>query len=164
MENEILQTEKNKKPGITQNDYIKLVAELRLARVRLAECHIETYLPRPQPKKTQIKILQDSEKIHKIQGNEPQIAFVQHSCVIFHASENHDEEYGKIEVTYEFVYSFSKEIEENSQFLTFLEAFQEYNLPLNSWPFIREFVHTTMGRMDWPIFTLPLLRPILNPE
>jgi hypothetical protein len=36
--------------------------------------------------------------------------------------------------------------------------FQEVNLPVNTWPYVREFVSTTMGRMNWAPFTLPALR------
>ncbi len=36
--------------------------------------------------------------------------------------------------------------------------FGEINLPLNTWPYAREFVSTTMGRMNWLPLTLPALK------
>jgi hypothetical protein len=36
--------------------------------------------------------------------------------------------------------------------------FAEVNLPVNTWPFLREFVSTTMGRMGWIPFTIPALK------
>lgn len=34
-------------------------------------------------------------------------------------------------------------------------AFAEINLPVNAWPYLREFLATTMGRMGWTAVTLP---------
>lgn len=34
-------------------------------------------------------------------------------------------------------------------------VFERINLPVNTWPFFREFVSTTVGRMGWQAFTLP---------
>lgn len=36
--------------------------------------------------------------------------------------------------------------------------FQEANLPLNTWPHLREYLSTTLARMNWPPFTLPALK------
>jgi hypothetical protein len=36
--------------------------------------------------------------------------------------------------------------------------FREFNLPVNIWPFFREFVHTVLARANWPVFVLPALR------
>ena len=38
------------------------------------------------------------------------------------------------------------------------EIFQRHNLPVNVWPFFREFVHTVLGRVAWPVFVLPALK------
>jgi hypothetical protein len=37
-------------------------------------------------------------------------------------------------------------------------VFKDVNLPVNTWPFLREFVSTTLGRMGWQPFTLPALK------
>ncbi len=36
--------------------------------------------------------------------------------------------------------------------------FKEVNLPVNTWPYFREFVATTMGRWGWGPFTLPAFK------
>jgi hypothetical protein len=36
--------------------------------------------------------------------------------------------------------------------------FEDVNLPVNTWPFLREFVSTTLGRMGWVSFTLPTFK------
>jgi len=38
------------------------------------------------------------------------------------------------------------------------EPFKEFNLPLNAWPYAREFVASATARMNWIPFTLPALR------
>lgn len=37
-------------------------------------------------------------------------------------------------------------------------VFEDVNLPVNTWPFLREFVSTTTGRMGWVPFTIPALK------
>ncbi len=37
-------------------------------------------------------------------------------------------------------------------------VFKDVNLPINSWPFLREAVSTAIGRMGWPSFTIPALK------
>ena len=37
-------------------------------------------------------------------------------------------------------------------------VFREVNLPVNTWPYLREFVSTTLGRMGWQPITLPALK------
>lgn len=36
--------------------------------------------------------------------------------------------------------------------------FSDVNLPINTWPYLREYVATTMGRMNWTAFTLPTFK------
>lgn len=37
-------------------------------------------------------------------------------------------------------------------------VFSRANLPVNTWPYLREFVSATMGRFGWTPFTLPALK------
>lgn len=38
------------------------------------------------------------------------------------------------------------------------DIFEDVNLSVNTWPFLREFVSTSLGRMGWSPFTLPALK------
>ena len=38
------------------------------------------------------------------------------------------------------------------------KTFSDVNLPVNSWPFLREYLSTTTGRMGWLPYTLPALK------
>lgn len=37
-------------------------------------------------------------------------------------------------------------------------VFRDVNLPVNAWPYLREYVATTVGRMGWSPVTLPTLK------
>jgi hypothetical protein len=37
-------------------------------------------------------------------------------------------------------------------------VFSRRNLPLNTWPYFREFVHAALARTGWPVFVLPVYR------
>lgn len=43
-------------------------------------------------------------------------------------------------------------------------VFKDVNLPVNTWPFLREYVSTTLGRMGWQPFTLPALKQGVSDE
>ena len=56
----------------------------------------------------------------------------------------------KISVTFFVVYSSKIPISDD-----FFEIFKVRNLPLNTWPYFREFVHNVTMRMGWPPFIAP---------
>ncbi|MEO5510413.1 MAG: hypothetical protein ABIS27_07260 [Longimicrobiales bacterium] len=39
------------------------------------------------------------------------------------------------------------------------EVFGIRNLPLNTWPYLREFVQSALVRAGWPVYTLPAFKP-----
>jgi hypothetical protein len=41
---------------------------------------------------------------------------------------------------------------------TLYATFSRVNLPLNGWPYVREFLASTTGRFGWQPFTLPTLK------
>lgn len=56
----------------------------------------------------------------------------------------------KISVT--FYVSYSSKIPVNDDLF---EIFKVHNLPLNTWPYLREFVHNITMRIGWPPFIAP---------
>jgi preprotein translocase subunit SecB len=58
-----------------------------------------------------------------------------------------------IECAFCLIYSFGEEFSAD-----FFEVFKDINLPLNTWPFFREFVFNITSRMNIPPLTLPLLK------
>jgi len=61
------------------------------------------------------------------------------------------EDKAKISVT--FYVSYSSKIPINDDLF---EIFKVRNLPLNTWPYLREFIHNVTMRLGWPPFIAPL--------
>jgi preprotein translocase subunit SecB len=59
----------------------------------------------------------------------------------------------KISVNFCLIYSTSSPFEKE-----FFEIFKNVNLPVNSWPYFREFVQSMTQRMNIPPITLPLVK------
>lgn len=57
----------------------------------------------------------------------------------------------KISAEYVLIYHTKREFSED-----FFEIFKNLNVPLNIWPYFREFVQNMVARMDLPNLTLPL--------
>ena len=41
--------------------------------------------------------------------------------------------------------------------------FRSRNLPLNTWPYFREFVHAALARTGWPVYVLPVYKAARAP-
>lgn len=39
------------------------------------------------------------------------------------------------------------------------QMFRTHHLGGHTWPYLREFLHSSLGRTGWPVHTLPLFRP-----
>ena len=59
----------------------------------------------------------------------------------------------KITAEFVLVYHTKKEFSDD-----FFEIFKEVNVPLNIWPYFREFAQNMIARMDLPNLTLPLIK------
>lgn len=70
---------------------------------------------------------------------------------------------GMVTVVYGFLYE--SETEDIGDDLdAYLYIFERVSLPVNAWPFIRQFVHDMTQRMSWPPLMLPLLKEVANEE
>jgi len=58
-----------------------------------------------------------------------------------------------IECEFDVVYRVSKPMTD-----AYFEIFKKTSLPLNTWPYWREFVHSSFARMGLPPFILPVVR------
>ncbi len=61
--------------------------------------------------------------------------------------------FGEINVT--FVVSY---VSEKRMTQKIFDIFQDYNLPLNAFPYVREYIHTTTHRMGMPALILPTMK------
>jgi hypothetical protein len=64
-----------------------------------------------------------------------------------------DHQFPKITVTFGIEFA-SQEAMTDETF----SIFSRVNLPINTWPFLREFFYSTLGRMGWVPITLPALK------
>jgi len=59
----------------------------------------------------------------------------------------------KLSVTFCVVYSSKIPMSDD-----IFDVFKERNLPLNTWPYFREFTHTSLARLGWPDVIAPLYK------
>lgn len=143
-----MENEKEKKPKITPQKYAEILKGLELKSIGLNSC--KSILDREKLSfnlTTSIKdeasfIINkdgDIEVLHryKLSSRDPKLKKI----IV------------KIECTFCLVFSSNKKVSQD-----FFEIFKEINLPINSWPFFREFVFTTTSRMNVPPLTLPLFK------
>ncbi|MEY4530626.1 MAG: hypothetical protein RLZZ156_1347 [Deinococcota bacterium] len=140
------------------SEYAKFVGAIKLVRIRLANCEIDTAVSILRPKEIETKIEQSNQRNVELLETSGLILFEQKTNLIFLKQSNQNE-LARISATYELEYHVDSDypMPENAEL--FLNTFERYNLPLNAYPFLREFVHNMMGRMNFPILTLPLLQP-----
>ena len=63
------------------------------------------------------------------------------------------EKYLRISAEFLVEYSSEKQITDD-----LFQIFKEVNLPVNTWPYFREYVHSCMGRLNLPPLILPALK------
>lgn len=134
----------------TPEAYNRFVEGLELRRVRLIEARIQAFEPMPDPATSEVA-LEESYTFHPQENSFEAIGR-------FHLRITHRQTQavqGEVEVSFGFVYE-SKHSPAADSFEGYFQVFKEVSLPINMWPFLREFIHNAMSRMDWPPFTLPL--------
>lgn len=78
---------------------------------------------------------------------------ISHKWDIIAKDKNTDSEFLKISVTYGLI------LESKERFTKdFFDIYEKTSLPINVWPFVREFVNSMTARMNVPPLTLPLLK------
>ena len=131
---------------IPPNEYRTLLKQLELIEIRLVKsnCVLNNKDGKIQPvdiqEKTQISPL-GSDKVQ-----------ILHTYNLSAKFENSDDFFIKISATYEitFICTFN----DNKDFF---DIYKQVSLPLNTFPFFREFVFNTTGRMNIRPLTLPLV-------
>jgi hypothetical protein len=132
-------------------EYGRFVAGLDLQRVRLIESTIRASEPMsPDPSNNEVKLEETYSAISTEDGFE--------AMGIFRVQVKKREtniEQGIIEVKFGFLY-FSDMKLDVDDFPGYFEIFKQLVLPINVWPFAREYIQNSIVRMGWAPFTLPL--------
>ncbi|WP_345464045.1 hypothetical protein [Deinococcus carri] len=133
--------------------YNKFVSGVSLTSIRLGSCSVESEPIRPSPSKTKVELeFETSLTEATFQTDAGEFDAVAQIAVKFSVRETGDP-VGTIRASYRLTYT-----GQDSSDLDTVRLFVKQNVPVNAWPYLREFVHTTMQRMDWPPFILPPMR------
>jgi hypothetical protein len=134
------------RPGIRREVYAAFIAQIELLDIWLHEAKvINRYGPHP-PKRGVFRFTSQVGWEARPGGFR---AFDRAHVVL----EAGDVEYAELEVTFGLDFASQEPLTAD-----LFAVFGEVNLPVNTWPYLREFVSTTMGRMGWRPFTLPALK------
>ena len=131
-------------------EYNRFVGGLELRRVRLVEATVRALEAMPNPSASEVKL----EEQYSFTPADGGFEAVGRFLLRVRERETKTEQ-GKVEVSFGFLYTSAVRPEADG-FAGFFEVFREVNLPINMWPFAREYIHNAMSRMHWPPFTLPL--------
>lgn len=138
---------------MTSDVYNAFIAGLDLVGIRLVRARIEA---RSTPERRHLVpgLPEPGARFENQEGH----VLVFHDLVFAGTYEDDQEPAVSIEAEFEVKYS-SAERMTNELFA----EFRQRNLPLNTWPYFREFVHAALARTGWPVFVLPVYRSISAP-
>ena len=131
----------------TPDEYAEFVEQIELLDIWLVETRaVNHHGPRP-PRQAAVSIATPEASWTNVDdgfeiGFPYQVRFADHDTV-----------HAEVAVTFGLRFSSGRPMDEPT-----FRVFKDVNLPVNTWPFLREIVSTTVGRMGWPSFTLPALK------
>jgi hypothetical protein len=133
----------------TPEVYNAFLQGLELDNIRLVSLKAESKVEQPKPAQTNVDIRYKPTWRNREGGFEAlaryKVRFIDRKA---------REVQGSIEATFSLRFHSSEPMREE-----LFVVFGDLNLKINSWPFMRELVQSTMHRLDWPPFPLPLLKP-----
>lgn len=134
-------------------EYQGFLQGLELRHVRLISLEVESFEDEPRPLESVVSVEGDTEFVKVPTGFEARTRY----CVFF-TERTSGEKLGAIEAVYGFRYDSETQLNDKGA-ATYFEIFKDVNMPVNSWPFMRELTYNIMSRMGWTPFVLPLLKP-----
>ncbi|MHB1414451.1 MAG: hypothetical protein ACYC1C_04295 [Chloroflexota bacterium] len=132
-------------------EYAAFIRQIELTRVWLQDARVTNHHGPSTPKEADIHIHGDARWEPRTDG----FRVFQTYSVDF----NHEEQsLARVEVT--FGLQFGSEMPMTEPVFV---VFRRANLPVNTWPYLREFLDTMTSRMNWAVFTLPTLKRVPEP-
>lgn len=130
--------------------YGLFIQGLELEHIWLAEANIENHVGPAAPDDMHVEINVRANYRQEDRGDRHQLTVFQDFRLTYH----HDAaELGILQVGFGLSYTLAVPIDAE-----LWELFREQNLPVNAWPFLREYVSTTLGRMGWTPHLLPAIK------
>ncbi|MXZ73228.1 MAG: hypothetical protein F4Z04_17230 [Acidobacteria bacterium] len=134
-------------------DLSRIVSVVEIENVRLREAHCRAVHPSEIAKTLEVKPWHDAEVI-KSGGGESLEIDVAFGLEVADA-DGEKEFQAEIRGTFELLYRIPADEDFSSEELA---AFAQINAVFNAWPYWREFVQTSLARMDMPVLTVPVFR------
>jgi hypothetical protein len=133
--------------------YREFIRHLELEAVWLKACHIENHFGPRMPPSPTVAIASTAQWTPTEGGFEAVSRFTVTITFEESAGATQQSEAATIEVSFGLRFRSGVSITE-----ALFDVFRDANLPVNSWPYLREFLSTTSGRFGWQPFTLPVLK------
>lgn len=138
-------TSKKQKKVPSSKDYNNFITQIEITDIRILSAQVNvldyTYFPSPAEVKWRMRA-----SYEKAEGQ----FNVCHRYSVTIVDKETNEAKAKISVAFRVVYSSKMPISDD-----IFGTFKTRNLPLNTWPYFREFVHNTAMRMGWSSLIAP---------
>lgn len=132
--------------------YNTFIAGVDLHSIRLSGADIRAHAT-PARKKL-LPVIREASRFE----NQEDHVLVIHELTFSGTYKDESEPAVSIRAEFEVRYSISERMTDE----IFVE-FRRRNLPLNTWPYFREFVHAALARTGWPVFVLPVYKAVGAP-
>ena len=131
---------------VTPQEYAEFIKQIELREIRLQRLEVENHWGSIAPERIEIAIDDDATYETTDSG-----------FLVTHAY--NAEAMGSGRIAFELEAIFKLDFLSDSPLTPeVFGIFSEANLPLNTWPYLRELVATSTGRMGWQPVTLPALK------
>lgn len=131
---------------VSPTEYAQFIRQLELVQVWLSSTRVLNHHGPRTPNQAVVSIDSDAEWEPQDNGFRTH----HHYKIQLRAI---DDVFAEIDVTFSVDFTSSEPMTDD-----IFSVFQRVNLPVNTWPFVREYISTTLGRMGWLPFTLPALK------
>lgn len=145
-------TPRKTRQRVTPEVYNTFIAGVDLVSVRLAGAEINA-ASTPERRQLLPTVEQTARFTH-----ENEHVVVVHELTFAGSYEEEDEPAVFIRADFEVRYSTPERMTDQ-----IFAEFRRRNLPLNTWPYFREFVHAVLARTGWPVFVLPVYKAVGAP-
>lgn len=132
--------------------YNRFIGSLELNEIVLARAEVEARTPSILPGEAAVQAVFDVTDDEC--ESEPNVCQVLAQLKVNIVHVHSKERLGLVDVTFRLIYTSQEPITPAIR-----QRFKAVNVPMNAWPYLREYVQQTMTRFGWPPFILPPYRP-----
>jgi hypothetical protein len=134
-------------------DYNAFISGLELQQIRLGAAEIDA--PRPPEQRRIVPVVQLDDAAYT---NDDGHISVRQTLRLDGTYEGESDATLRIRATYEVRYTANTPMTD-----AIFAEFRYRNLPVNVWPYFREYLQSTLCRVGWPVLTLPAFKRAPGP-